>query len=64
MPSLVGSSMRPAPVADAAKRLRHRGFQDLEIYAPAAFPELDDALDRKAERGADLDPDRRACSAS
>ena len=47
MPSLVGIYEAPGPVADCAKKLRNRGFTDLEIYAPAAFPELDDALDEK-----------------
>jgi hypothetical protein len=50
MPSLQGVFDAPGPVADAAKRLRRRGFDDLEIYAPAAFPELDDALDEKPSR--------------
>ncbi len=50
MPSLQGVFDFPGPVADAAKRLRHRGFTDLEIYAPGAFPELDDALDEKPSR--------------
>jgi hypothetical protein len=50
MPSLQGVFDLPGPVADAAKRLRNRGFSDLEIYAPAAFPELDDALDEKPSR--------------
>ncbi len=44
MPSLVGVFDTPGPVAAAAKRLKGRGFQDLEIYAPAAFPELDDVI--------------------
>ncbi len=47
MPSLVGIYETPGPVADCAKKLRNRGFDDLEIYSPAAFPELDDALDEK-----------------
>ncbi len=47
MPLLVGVYDAPGPVADAAKRLRNRGFEDLEIYSPASFPELDDALDEK-----------------
>ena len=47
MPALVGIFETPGPVADAARRLRGRGFQELEIYAPAAFPELDTALDEK-----------------
>ncbi len=50
MPSLQGVFDFPGPVAEAAKRLRRRGFTDLEIYAPAPFPELDDALDEKPSR--------------
>jgi hypothetical protein len=50
MPSLQGIFDAPGPVAEAAKRLKNRGFSDLEIYAPAAFPELDDALDPKPSR--------------
>jgi len=47
MPSLVGVFETPGPVADAATRLKNRGFADLEIYAPAAFEELDDVLEEK-----------------
>lgn len=47
MPSLVGIYDAPGPVAECAKRLRGRGFSELQIYAPAAFPELDGALDEK-----------------
>ena len=50
MPSLQGIFDAPGPVADAARRLKNRGFSDLEIYAPAPFPELDDALDEKPSR--------------
>ena len=50
MPTLVGVFDQPAPVGEVAKRLRGRGFEKLEIYAPAAFPELDDALDEKPSR--------------
>jgi Protein of unknown function (DUF3341) len=50
MPTLVGVFDRPAPVAEVARRLRGRGFEKLEIYSPAAFPELDDALDEKPSR--------------
>jgi hypothetical protein len=45
MPSLVGIFDEPEPVAEAARRLRDRGFEKLEIYAPAAFAELENALD-------------------
>ena len=50
MPSLQGVFDAPGQVADAAKRLKNRGFNDLEIYAPAAFPELDDAIDEKPSK--------------
>jgi hypothetical protein len=47
MPLLVGVFDAPGAVAEVAKRLRNRGYQKLEIYSPAAFPELDDALEEK-----------------
>ena len=50
MPSLLGVYDQPAPVAEVARRLRNRGFESLEIYAPAAFPELDTALDERPSR--------------
>ena len=50
MPLVVGVFSEPGPVAEAARRLKGRGMTKLEIYAPAAFPELDDALDEKPSR--------------
>jgi hypothetical protein len=50
MPLLVGTFSDPGPVAEAARRLRGRGITKLEIYSPAAFPELDDALDEKPSK--------------
>ena len=50
MPLVVGVFSEPAPVAEAARRLKGRGMTKLEIYAPAAFPELDDALDEKPSK--------------
>ena len=47
MPSLLGVFDTPEPVADAATRLKNRGFSEMEIYAPAAFEVLDDVLDDK-----------------
>jgi hypothetical protein len=47
MPSILGVYDQPGPVADLARRLRNRGYDKLEVYAPAAFPELDDAVDPK-----------------
>ena len=45
MPSLVGIFDTPGPVATVAKRLRKRGYKNMEIYSPAPFEELDDALE-------------------
>jgi len=50
MPAVVGIYDAPGPVAECARRLRGRGFNQLEIYAPAAFPELDTALDEKPSK--------------
>ncbi len=47
MPSLLGIYESPGPVAEAATKLKNRGFGELEIYAPAAFPELDDVVQEK-----------------
>jgi hypothetical protein len=47
MPSLLAVYDRPGPVAAVARRLKNRGYGDLEVYAPAAFPELDDVVDAK-----------------
>ena len=40
MPSLLAVYDNPGSVADVARRLKNRGYGDLEVYAPAAFPEL------------------------
>lgn len=50
MVEMVGIYDAPGDVAAAAKRLKARGFNDLEIYAPAAFPELDDAIDPRPSK--------------
>ena len=50
MPSLLAVFDRPASVANVAHRLKNRGFGDLEVYSPAAFPELDDVVDPKPSR--------------
>jgi len=47
MPKLVGVFETPGPVKGVAGKLQGRGFRNLEIYSPAPFPELDDALDTK-----------------
>jgi hypothetical protein len=50
MPSLLAVFDRPGSVAEVAHRLRDRGYGDLEIYSPAAFPELAEALDPRPSR--------------
>jgi hypothetical protein len=50
MPSLLAVYDNPGSVADVARRLKNRGYRDLEIYAPAAFPELDDVVDARPSR--------------
>jgi len=44
MPTVVGVFEQPDNIATAAKRLRDRGYTDLETYSPAPFPEVDDAV--------------------
>ena len=50
MPSLVGVFESPAPVAEAAKKLRRRGFEELEIYSPVPSHELDCVIDERPSR--------------
>jgi hypothetical protein len=44
MPQLLGVFTEPAHIAEAAERLRNRGYTDLETFSPAPFAEVDDAL--------------------
>lgn len=50
MPTLLAVFDQPASAADAAKRLKDRGYTDMEIYSPAAFRELEEVLDEKPSR--------------
>jgi hypothetical protein len=50
MPTVVGVFELPVPVAEAAKKLRQRGFEELEIYSPVPSHELDDAVDERPSR--------------
>jgi hypothetical protein len=50
MPTLVGVFDAPGPVRELADKLQGRGFGEMEIYSPAPFPELDDAIDKKPSR--------------
>jgi len=47
MPTLRAIYRRPDQIAEAAARLRGRGYEDLETYAPAPFPEVEDVVIEK-----------------
>ena len=47
MPRLLAVFDRPDHTADTVTRLKGRGYDDLETYAPAPFPEVDDAVVEK-----------------
>ena len=44
MPTLLGVFEQPDQIAGAARRLRDRGYVDIETFSPAPFPEVDDAV--------------------
>jgi len=50
MPTLVSVFDLPDDVAQAAVKLRGRGFEELEIYSPAPFEIIDDALDARPSK--------------
>jgi hypothetical protein len=50
MPQLLGVFTEPDHIAGAARRLRDRGYTDLETFSPAPFEEVDDAVDPKPSR--------------
>jgi hypothetical protein len=43
MPQLLGVFEQPHDIAAAVRRLRDRGFTDIETFSPAPFEELEDA---------------------
>ncbi len=47
MPTLLGVYRDPGNVAAVVRKLRGRGYTELETYASAAFAEVDDAMDPK-----------------
>ena len=47
MPKLLAVFDQPAQIAGAAARLKARGYDALETFSPAPFPEVDDAVDEK-----------------
>ena len=50
MARLVGIFELPGPTAAAVKQLRGRGYADIETFAPAPFPEVEDAVHPKPSR--------------
>ena len=41
MPLLLGVFDTPNEVVEVARRLRNRGYDDLDVFQPAPFPEVD-----------------------
>jgi len=50
VPTLLAVFDQPVSAAEAAQRLKSRGYTDMEIYSPAAFRELEEVLDEKPSR--------------
>jgi hypothetical protein len=50
MPRILGVYDQPGKTATAVQQLRDRGYADLVTFAPAAFPEVDDAADPKPSK--------------
>ncbi len=50
MPLLLAVYDEPGQIAEAARRLRGRGYTELETYAPAPFAEVEDAVIEKPSR--------------
>jgi hypothetical protein len=50
MPTLVGIFDTPGGVAAAVRRLKGRGFSKVEVYSPAPFDEIEEAVDPKPSK--------------
>jgi hypothetical protein len=50
MAQLLGVFEQPHDVAGAVKRLRNRGYTDIEVFSPSPFEEIDEAVDEKPSR--------------
>jgi molybdopterin-containing oxidoreductase family membrane subunit len=50
MPTLVSVFDFPDDVASVIKKLRGRGFDEIEAYSPAPFEQIGDALDERPSR--------------
>jgi hypothetical protein len=59
MPTLLGVFERPDQIAAAARRLRDRGYTDIETYSAGSVPGSGRRRDREAEPSAPVHADRR-----
>jgi len=50
MPTLLGIFEDPGSVAESVRHLRGRGFAKLEVFSPAPFDEIEQAVDPKPSR--------------
>jgi hypothetical protein len=50
MPLMVGVFDVPDDVVGAIRRLKGRGYGEVEVFSPAPFPEIDDELDPKPSK--------------
>jgi len=50
MPLLVGVFETPNKLVEVIGRLRNRGYEELDVFQPAPFPEVDNALIDKPSR--------------
>jgi molybdopterin-containing oxidoreductase family membrane subunit len=50
MPTLVSVFDYPDDVATVIRKLRGRGFEEIEAYSPAPFEEIDEALDERPSK--------------
>jgi hypothetical protein len=50
MPTLLGVFDTPGAVASAVHRLKGRGFSKVEVYSPAPFDEIEEAVDPKPSK--------------
>ena len=50
MPMLMAVFDQPDQIAEAVTRLKGRGYDDIETYAPAPFEAMEDAMDPKPSR--------------
>ena len=50
MPDVLGIFDAPDDVAEAVRRLRGRGYTDLETFSPAPFAQVDDAVIERPSR--------------